>query len=102
MVKRLIWSKSAVQDRKNILDYWNETNENKNYSRKLNNEFNDLTELLLLFPLLGRKVENHNSRFVVKGEYIIFYKISENKEITNIEILHIWDSRRDPMKLKLQ
>lgn len=102
MVKRLTWSKKAVQDRKDILNYWNETNGNKNYSRKLNNEFNELLELLLLFPLLGRKVENHNSRFVVKGDYIIFYRISEIKDIKNIEILNIWDNRRDPHKLKLQ
>ncbi len=71
MAKRVIWSKRSLQDKKEIFDYWNEANRNKKYSRKLNEEINKITDLLLLFPNLGRQLENHNARFIVKGDYII-------------------------------
>ncbi len=79
--KRFIWSKRAIQDRKDILDYWNETNGNKNYRKQLNSDFNDLTELLLFFPLPGRKVDNYDSRFIVKGDYNVFYRIINEQDI---------------------
>jgi plasmid stabilization system protein ParE len=37
-------------------------------------------------------MEEREERFLVKGDYQIFYQ--ERGEF--IEILHIWDSRRDP------
>jgi len=101
MVKRLIWSKHALQSKKEIFDYWNKTNGNKNYSRKLNEEFDKIIDLILLFPQLGREVENYDARCVTKGDSIIFYKLKTVKDELFIEILHIWDSRRDPQDLKL-
>lgn len=101
MVKRLIWSKHSLQNKKEIFDYWNETNGNKNYSKKLNEEFNKIVDLIALFPKIGRKVENHDARFVTKGDYLIFYKLNISKVQLDIEILHIWDNRRDPDNLKL-
>lgn len=50
MVKRLIWSRQALQSKKEIFDYWNETNGNKNYSKKLEEEFNKIIDLIILFP----------------------------------------------------
>ena len=73
MVKRLRWSERALQDKKNIFDYWNETNGNKAYSKQLNKRFNEVTELLYLFPECGRKVDNYDARFIVKGDYIFWF-----------------------------
>lgn len=50
---------------------------------------------------MGRKVDNFDVRFLSKNEYIIFYKIKESKQEMDIEIIQIWDSRRDPLELKL-
>lgn len=57
--------------------------------------------MLLIFPELGRKVENFEARYLVKHEYIIFYKLNISSESLTIEILQIWDSRRDPEELIL-
>ncbi len=62
----------------------------------MNDEFNKIADLLLLFPELGRKVENYDARFVIKGDYILFYKLKLINEELSIDILHIWDSRRNP------
>jgi plasmid stabilization system protein ParE len=101
MVKRIIWSKSALKSKKEIFDYWNEENGNKKYSIELNNEFNRIIDLLLLFPELGRIVENFEARYLVKHVYIIFYKLNNSSESLTIEILQKWDSRRDPEELTL-
>jgi len=57
--------------------------------------------LLLNFPELGKKVENYNVRSVVEEDYIIFYKLYIKENNMNIEILHIWDSRRNPEDLEI-
>ncbi len=101
MVKRIIWSKNALNDKLEIFDYWNKNNGNKVYSNKLNTDLNDLIDLLLLFPRIGRKVENYDMRFISRHEYIILYKIKESNKRLEIEIIQIWDSRRDPLGLKL-
>jgi plasmid stabilization system protein ParE len=46
--------------------------------------------------MIGRKVENREERYFVKGNYLIFYQIRDD----SIEILHIWDGRRNPEDLK--
>jgi plasmid stabilization system protein ParE len=50
------------------------------------------------FPEMGRKFDGKEERFIVKDYYLIFYKVDK---ITDIEILHIWDSRRNPHDLNL-
>ena len=46
MAARLIWSNLALQQKKEIFDYWNERNKSKIYSRKLNKLINDAAELI--------------------------------------------------------
>ena len=92
MARRIRWSASAVADRIQILDYWYRRTGSKIYPRKLDMQFRDVLKLLLQFPDLGRRMEEREERFLVKGDYQIFYQ--ERGEF--IEILHIWDSRRDP------
>lgn len=101
MVKRIIWSKQALKNKKEIFEYWNKANHNKDYSKKLNIEFNNLVDMLMLFPEIGRKVENYDARFLIKREYIVFYKVISGSDYKDIEIIQIWDSRRDPDNLRL-
>ena len=97
MVKRIVWSRIAVADRIQILDYWFQRTGNKNYSRKLDKSFRNIVRLLANYPRLGRKIEKHDERCFIKDSYVIFYRSID----ISIEILHIWDSRRDPDDLKL-
>lgn len=97
MAKRIKWSSHAVADRIQILDYWYKRIGNKNYSKKLDKSLKEIILKLADFPKLGRKLNNQEVHFFVKDSYQIFYM--ENKE--TIEILHIWDSRRNPDDLEL-
>ena len=97
MAKRIIWSTHAVADRIQILDYWYQRIGNKNYSKKLDKSLKEIISTLANFPKLGRKLDDMEERFMVKECYQIFYLEKED----TIEILHIWDSRRNPDDLEL-
>lgn len=93
MAKRIIWAKEAVSDRIQILDYWYKRLGSKEYSSKLDEMFKEVVLLLSNFPFLGRKLSvDRDERIFIKDRYQIFYL--DEKEL--IQILHIWDSRRDP------
>jgi toxin YoeB len=97
MVKRIIYSENALQDRAEILAYWYKRIGTKTYSKRLNQTFKEIVKLLSEFPELGRQMENRTERFFVKDYYQIYYTITEE----TLEILHIWDSRRNPDDLNI-
>ncbi len=97
MAKRIIWSPNALADRIQILDYWYKRTGNKHYSKKLDAEFRLIIKKLAAFPKLGRQLVNREERFFVMESYQIFY----TETLDAIQILHIWDSRRNPEDLKL-
>jgi len=97
MAKRIIWSREAVADRIQILDYWCQRLGSKEYPSKLDKRFKEIVQLLSYYPSLGRKLENREERFFIKDDYQIFYLYEED----SIKILHIWDTRRDPKDFPL-
>ena len=96
MAKRIKWSSHAVADRISILDYWYQRIGNKNYSKKLDLSLKEIIKKLADFPKLGRQLDKREERFFVKDSYQIFYIETADA----IELLHIWDSRRNPKDLK--
>ncbi len=101
MAKRIIWSFRAKEDRKEILEFWIKNTGSKSYSLKLRKEFNDLIRHLLVFPDLGKKVHDYDARCLIKGDYKIFYEVNKYQDNTEIGILHIWDTRRNPDELNI-
>ena len=96
MAKRVIWSLRAKAERQEILEYWFKRNGNKNYSRKLAGEFRETIYYIAQNNYLGRATDEINIRVTVCRYYQIFYEITKQ----TIEILSIWDSRRNPDDLK--
>lgn len=98
MVRRIIWSRNALIDKVQILDYWYKRIGTKTYSQKLDKQLRQSIKLLEKFPEMGRPLKNTHIRFLVRDDYQIFYKYSENE----IRILHLWDSRRNPNELIIE
>jgi toxin YoeB len=92
MVKQIIWSKLALQDRRNILEYWIKRNKSNSYSRKLNQIFIETADLISKHPKIGKQTELAGIRYKVVRDYLFTYR--ETKK--HIEVLTIWDSRQDP------
>lgn len=98
MVKRkVIWSKTAFLQRKNILIYWLERNKSNSYPIKLLSEIKNATQVLCDFPEIGKPTDIENIRVYVMGNYSIFYT---NNDI-EIRIIVFWDNRQNPEVLRI-
>ncbi|MBK7763240.1 MAG: type II toxin-antitoxin system RelE/ParE family toxin [Bacteroidetes bacterium] len=96
MVKSVILTLEADVERKQILQYWNERNHSNNYSKKLDKVFRANFNMLASFPKMGKSLGINDLRVLVVKDYLFVYR--EIEEF--VEIISIWDSRRDPNKLK--
>ncbi|MCD4695939.1 MAG: type II toxin-antitoxin system RelE/ParE family toxin [Bacteroidales bacterium] len=92
VTRKIIWSLRAKNDLFEILDFYYKRNGNASYSKKLNHKVKKTVSLLRKFPRLGIKTDEKNVRAIIEGDYIIFYEIKN----TTIEIIMIWDSRKNP------
>ena len=96
MVKQIIWSRLAHEDKKSIIGYWINRDKSAAYSKRLNDVFENTAELVAKHPKIGKKTDIPDVRIKTVLYYAFTYKITGVK----IEILTIWDSRQDPQKLK--
>ena len=95
--RKLIWSQSALNDMTEIFDYYNKRNTSKTYSTKLLGEFRAIMRLILSSPRMGIKTEDENIRYVLSGNYSLFYEIKS----CTIEVLIVWDCRQSPGRLEM-
>lgn len=96
--RKIIWTKKANEERKEILSYWIERNRSKAYSIKLNNLIKETLHLTAFYPESGRKTTFNNVRVKIIRDYLLFYEITE----TELIVLAIWDKRRDEKTLKIK
>lgn len=97
MAKRVSWSFRARNDRQEILEYWHDRNGNKDYSNILAKGFRETVRYIAEHNYIGVATDENNVRLAVCEHYLIFYEITEE----SVEVLTVWDSRRDPQNLKL-
>jgi len=97
MAKEIRWSVRADLDRIEILEYWTRRNKSPTYSIKLNKLFNSKIERLAQHPESGSPTEVPNVRTKIVRDYLVYYSI----ELAFIEVITIWDSRRNPKKFRL-
>jgi plasmid stabilization system protein ParE len=97
MAKRVIWSFRARNDRQTILEHWHDRNGNKDYSSKLAEGFRETIRYIAEHNYIGVATDEKNVRIAVCERYLIFYEIKEE----SVEVLTVWDSRRDPQNLTL-
>ena len=99
MVKKEIrWTLKAIHDKLNILDFWIDRHKSKSYSKKLDKLFGKSLDSLSNHPEQGKKTNYKNIRIKIVRQYLIYYLIQDQY----IEIVRIWDARRDPEKFKIK
>jgi toxin YoeB len=96
MVRRIIWVQLAIDDKFQILNYWDNRNKSKRFSKELNRLLNNAANLVGKYPFMGKKTDVPNIRIKIVKDYFLVYEILKDK----IFILRIWDTRRNPDKLK--
>ncbi|MBD8082425.1 type II toxin-antitoxin system RelE/ParE family toxin [Chryseobacterium caseinilyticum] len=89
--RKIVWTKEANSERKEILEFWIDHNKSKTYSIKLNKLFIKALKQLAAHPKIGRETDLKNARVKIVGKYLIFYEFSD----VQIKVLSVWDGRRD-------
>ena len=96
MAKRqIVWTLTAANQRRHILEYWIEHNQSTAYSEKLIEIFRERAQQLIENPKLGKKADFPKTRVISLGHFSIFYKVTKDRII----ITSLWDNRQDPKKL---
>ena len=57
MVRQIIWTEKAQNDRIEIFTYWNNKNKSVAYSKKLHELINDSLQLISKHPTMGKQTD---------------------------------------------
>jgi plasmid stabilization system protein ParE len=93
--RKVIWSQNATEQLNEILNYYLQRNGNNVYGSKLYKKIIGAARILSKQSLIGKKTEHENIRVMAIGFYLMFYELTEKQ----IEILIVWDGRRNPKQL---
>ena len=94
-VTAVIWTDSAVRERRKILNYWTKRNKSSTYSEKLIFEILKRVQFLIKNPESFISTNYKDIRTSTLGHYNIYYKTTEKELI----IVAFWDNRQNPKKL---
>lgn len=89
--------KIGTIERKEILIYWNNKNQSKTYSKKLNKLFFERVKLLSEHPKIGRLSNNGTTRITIVRDYLIFYEFTSTELI--IYLFGIQEEVKKTLKL---
>jgi plasmid stabilization system protein ParE len=96
MAKKLVvWTETAIKQRREILKYWTIRNKSTTYAVKLIGLINERIQLISQNPNAGKATNHLNTREAAMGNFSIYYKNDDTKII----ITAFWDNRQDPEKL---
>jgi plasmid stabilization system protein ParE len=91
----VIWTKTAIKQRRGILKYWTTRNKSSTYAIKLIRLINKLINRILKHPESFKLTEFPDTGKSALGHFSIFYKITDKELI----ITAFCDNRQDPKKL---
>ena len=96
MVKReVVWTETAVKQRREILRYWTARNGTSKYAEKLIVLINKRTKVIQTHPEAFKTTVYPDTRIAAMGHFSILYKITG----TQIIVTAFWDNRQDPKSL---
>jgi plasmid stabilization system protein ParE len=91
VVTTVIWTDTAVRERRKILNYWTKRNKSSTYSEKLIFKIQERVQFLIKNPKSFIRTNYKNIRTSTLGHY----KTTEKELI----VIAFWDNRQNPKKL---
>ncbi len=82
--QKIVWTKKANIERKEILEYWIDKNKSARFSKKLNLLFVESLKQICIYPNLGRKTSDEKTKVIIVRNYLIFYEFNEKEIIYNL------------------
>ena len=93
--KSVVWTETAIKQRREILKYWTIRNKSTTYAEKLIGLVNERIKIISQNPEAGKLTNHLDTREAAMGNFSIYYK----NEVARIVITSFWDNRQDPKKL---
>ncbi|RZJ98679.1 MAG: type II toxin-antitoxin system RelE/ParE family toxin [Flavobacterium sp.] len=93
--KSVVWTQTAIKQRREILKYWTLRNKSTVYAEKLIGLIREQVDLIAKNPQAGKHTSHTGTRESAMGNFSIYYKLQRNK----IFITAFWDNRQNPKKL---
>ena len=90
--RKIVWSNRAIKRLYGILEFYDQRNKSKTYSKKLYQLLNKQVKILIKFPEIGLKTTEDTTRGLIIGDLIIYYQLTEDKIIIHT----LWDCRQNP------
>lgn len=99
MAKRIVvWTETAVRQRREVLKYWTIRNGSDTYAKKLIKITGDKVKTIANYPELGVETNMDGVRMSAMGHFSLYYRFTD----TSIIVMAFWDNRQDPgLLLKL-
>ncbi len=99
MKMKIIWTDFAIENLKDIFDFYAVT-ANKKVAKKIKKDIFKAVKLLVRYPELGQielylEKLNEGYRYILSGNYKVIYKIQDE----NIIISDVFDVRQNPTKM---
>jgi len=96
MVERtVVWTDTAIRQRREILKYWTKRNNSTKYAEKLMRITKDRIKVLLKNPQSYKLTNYSETREAAMEHFSIYYKTTE----TQLIVTAFWDNRQDPKEL---
>lgn len=93
--KLVVWTETAVRQRREILRYWTIRNGSTKYANKLIRLTRERINLILDNPKAFKLTTYMETRESAMGHFSLYYKLQDERLI----IMAFWDNRQDPKKL---
>ena len=93
--KSVVWTETAIKQRREILKYWTIRNKSTLYAEKLLRLIRDHVNTIMKNPEAGKPTSHLNTREAAMGNFSIYYKTTPQQII----ITAFWDNRQDPEKI---
>jgi plasmid stabilization system protein ParE len=93
--RKIIWTKVAETQLREILSYWKNRNGSTTYAEKILRDTHSRIKVILKYPESYKTTTYTETRISAMGHYSILYKLIDDQLI----ITAFWDNRQDPDKL---
>ena len=93
--RKIVWTETAARQRREILRYWIERNNNSYFAEKLIKVTASHIKIISKHPHAFKESEIENVHESSMGHFSIYYKSTSEQLI----ILAFWDNRQDPKEL---
>jgi plasmid stabilization system protein ParE len=93
--RKIVWTETAVKQRREILKYWTLRNKSTNYAEKLIEITVQHLEVISDNPKAFKATDADGVRESAMGHFSLYYKTTP----LQIIVMAFWDNRQDPKKL---